>query len=230
MESLTSILREMVVHSSLPLKTVENDFAADASGFSTVGYVRWFNARYGKEQDNHDWLKLHIMCGVKTNIVTSVEISKRYSHDSLYFKPLLEQTARNFAMAEVSADKGYSSRENLRLVKQHDAVPYIAFKDNARGDGKCAVWNQVFHYYSLHQEEFFAYYHKRSNVESAFSMIKRKFGERLRSKIERAQINELLCKVLCHNICVLVGSIYELKIEPTLWANTDFIGKTHTCP
>jgi hypothetical protein len=33
-----------------------------------------------------------------------------------------------------------------------------------------------------------------------------------------AQANEILCKCLCHNICVLIASIYELGIEPEFWA------------
>lgn len=45
-------------------------------------------------------------------------------------------------------------------------------------------------------------------------MIKAKFGERLRSKTETAQINEALCKVLCHNLCVIIQSVYELGIAP----------------
>jgi transposase len=56
-------------------------------------------------------------------------------------------------------------------------------------------------------------YHKRSNVESTFSMIKAKFGERLRSKTETAQTNEVLCKILAHNLCCVVQSIYELGIN-----------------
>lgn len=57
------------------------------------------------------------------------------------------------------------------------------------------------------------HYHKRSNVESTFAMIKAKFGNGLRSKGRIAQINECLCKVLCHNICVVIQSIHELGIE-----------------
>jgi hypothetical protein len=48
-------------------------------------------------------------------------------------------------------------------------------------------------------------------------MIKGKFGARVRAKTPIAQINEVLCKVLCHNICVLIQSIYELGLEPTFW-------------
>ncbi len=57
-------------------------------------------------------------------------------------------------------------------------------------------------------------YIKRSNVEPAFSMIEAKLGSRLRSKSKVAQLNEALCKVLCHNICVVIQSVFELGIEP----------------
>jgi len=49
---------------------------------------------------------------------------------------------------------------------------------------------------------FYKHYHKRSNVESTFSMIKKKFGSSVRAKTSVAQVNEVLCKVLCHNICL----------------------------
>jgi hypothetical protein len=39
-------------------------------------------------------------------------------------------------------------------------------------------------------------------------------GERLRCKTETAQTNEALCKVLCHNLCVVIQSMYELGVEP----------------
>ena len=44
-------------------------------------------------------------------------------------------------------------------------------------------------------------------------MIKARFGERLRSKTATAQANEVLCKVLCHNLCCLIQSMYELNVE-----------------
>jgi len=48
-------------------------------------------------------------------------------------------------------------------------------------------------------------------------MIKAKFGVRLRSKSAMGQVNEVLCKILCHNVCCLIQSIYELGVEPTFW-------------
>jgi hypothetical protein len=58
-------------------------------------------------------------------------------------------------------------------------------------------------------------YHKRSNIESTIGMIKAKFRDHVRSKTDVAMKNEVLCKILCHNICCLVSAMYELNITPT---------------
>ena len=47
-------------------------------------------------------------------------------------------------------------------------------------------------------------------------MIKAKFGGSVRSKTPVAQVNEVLAKVLCHNICVLIQSAYELGVGSVL--------------
>lgn len=122
-------------------------------------------------------------------------------------------------MNEVSTDKAYSSSANLQTVVNHQAQPYIPFKTTSRANKNApAIWNRMYHWYSYNQKHFMAAYHKRSNVESRFSMIKAKFGDRLRSKTKTAQINEALCKVLCHNLCCVIQSTFELGIEPTFWA------------
>ena len=43
-------------------------------------------------------------------------------------------------------------------------------------------------------------------------MVKRKFGGSVRSKTPNAQVDEASLKFLCHNIVVLIQSIYELDI------------------
>lgn len=49
--------------------------------------------------------------------------------------------------------------------------------------------------------------HKRSNVETTFMMIKAKFGDGLRSKTKRAQINEALCKGRCPKSATFLKSL-----------------------
>ncbi len=212
---MTPILRTLIERSSLPMRGIETTFAVDSTGFTTCRYVRWYDAKYGQEMERHDWLKAHLMCGTTTNIVTSVEITGAYAHDSTQFAPLVKTTARNFPMYEVTADKAYSGRANLELVDQLHATPYIPFKSNSTGIYRSEnLWDRLYHFYMLHRETFLEHYHRRSLAESTMWMIKAKFGDALRSKSDTAQVNELLCKVLCHNICVVIQSMYELGIEP----------------
>jgi len=214
---LTPVLKDLIVRSSLPLRAIETAFAPDSSGFSTSRFVRWFDEKYGVGRSGHDWVKAHIMTGVKTNVVTAVEIHDRNAADSPQFKPLLEATARNFRVEEVSADKAYSSLENVEAVEALGAFPAIAFKANATG-GAGGAFERLFYYYSYHREEFLKSYHKRSNVESTFAMVKAKFGASVRSKTDTAMTNEVLCKLLCHNICCVISSQIELGIVPAFWA------------
>ncbi|MGI8732676.1 MAG: transposase [Pyrinomonadaceae bacterium] len=227
--TLTPLLKSLIEASSLPLQSVESDFAVDSSGFSTSRFVQWFQAKHHdpKLLEARDWVKVHLMCGVKTNVVTAVEITDRFAGDSPMFKGLVETTARNFVMEEVSADKAYLSAKNLQTVVSHHAQPYIPFKSNSTNKDRWqksrfrpAIWKQMFHLYSYNSERFMQSYHKRSNVETTFHMIKSKFGSALRSKTKTAQINEALCKVLCHNICCLIQSVFELGIDPTFWADS----------
>lgn len=128
----------------------------------------------------------------------------------------MDATAQNFTMRQVSADKAYLSL-NLRLVSGHYAIPYIPFKSDSRPNhslDKTGLWRRMYHFYSYNHDRLARNYHKRSNVESTFMMIKTKFGDALRSKSRTAQINEALCKVLCHNICCLIQSMYELRLKP----------------
>jgi hypothetical protein len=73
----------------------------------------------------------------------------------------------------------------------------------------------MFYWFQLHREKFMNRYHQRSNAESTFSMLKRKFENNLMLRKEVGQINEALAKVLCHNICVLIQELHEngLKIN-----------------
>ena len=174
-------------------------------------------AQYGATDKRKDWLKVHLMCGCNTNIVTAVEVTDGNGGDYPQFAPLVNTTARNFVMDTVVADGAYSGAKNLKLVVSKAAMPYIPFKSNATGKHGGELWRRMFHFYQYNQETFLRHYHRRSNVETTFSMIKGKFGERLRSKTHTAQVNEVLAKVLCHNLCCLIQSIYELGIEPTFW-------------
>ena len=214
---LAPILRSLITESSRPLKAVEIDFAVDSSGFTTSRFESWFDHKYGAPRRQHTWVKAHIMCGTKTNVVTAIEIYDRNAADTRQLPALVETTARTFAIGEVSADKAYGSIRNADAIARAGGTPFIALKEWNTGRHGFGAWEKMFGYFTYRRDEFMAHYHKRSNVETTFSMIKRKFGDSLRSKTDTAQVNETLAKVLCHNLVVLIHEMYELGIDPVFW-------------
>jgi transposase len=215
--SITNVLMELITKSSLPLKSVETNFAIDSSGISTMRFSPYYDFKYGKTVKYRNWIKVNIACGVKTNIVTAVKLSGENNGDITFFKGLVKNTAKNFDINEISADKAYSSRDNLNLIESLGGTAYIPFRKNTTGKTKGSgskLWNKMFFYFLYKHDEFNQHYHKRSNVESTFHMVKTKFGDSVRSKEWTSQVNEVLLKVLCHNICVVIQEMYELGIEP----------------
>jgi len=220
---LTALLKTLIEESATPLKAVENDFAVDSSGFATNTYNRWFDHKWGKERSEVRWVKAHLICGVKTHVVTSAEVTATETADSPQLPALVNATAKTFNISEVAADKAYSSKSNIEAIVAVNATPFIPFKSYSKGHQgtkpHSELWQQMWHYYAFNRDAFYTHYHKRSNAETTFSMIKMKFGANVRAKTPVAQVNEALCKILCHNICVLIQSIYELNLEPVFWAN-----------
>ena len=216
--ALAPVLKSLIEQSALPLKAVEQDFAVDSTAFSTRVFDRWFDHKWGKEIKEARWIKAHVICGVETNIITSAEVSADAGHDSPQFAPLVQATARNFQVNEVSADKAYLSKKNLRVVQEVGGTAYIPFKVNSvlknSAQPRDNLWERAFHYFSLHRADFLEHYHKRSNVETTMFMVKAKLGGSVRTKTPVAQVNEVLAKLLCHNIVVLIHAIYELGLEP----------------
>jgi len=148
------------------------------------------------------------VCAPMESVKDVRQVAGRDAHDSPMFGPLFEATRRRFDIREVSADAAYLSHENMTMVGEAGGMPYICFKSNttAAGGGLMA---KMFHLYNLNRDDYLAHYHKRSNVESTVSMVKGKFGDAVRGKSDAAQANEALCKVLCHNIYVVIQSMHE---------------------
>jgi len=131
---------------------------------------------------------------------------------------LLEATAKGFKVEEVDADKAYTAAAHFDSVAALGGALYAPFKSTMTG-ATGGVFEKMFLHFLLRREDFLAHYHKRSNVESNFSAIKRKLGDSLRSKTDTAMQNEVLCKILAFNLTVLISAWYELDIEPVFGEN-----------
>ena len=143
-------------------------------------------------------------------------VLEKNSADCPQFAGLTKTTAQGGKIGEMSADKAYLSAANVEAVVAAGGVPFIAPKTNTTG-GIGGLFEKMVHYFNYRRDEFMQHYHRRSNIESAFSMLKRKFGDSCRSKTDVAMRNETLSKILAHNLCVLIQEQHELGIDPVFW-------------
>jgi transposase len=230
-DALTPFLYQLIERSAFPLRAIETTFAPDSTGFSTSRFVRWYDEKWGQERSGRAWVKAHCMTGTKTNVVTAAIVDSPTAADCPFFRPLLEQTVANgFGVRTVCADKGYLSRENLELAEKHNAAVFIPFKVNSVAGEPGTVWERMFHYFQYHRSEFLAKYHARSNVESTFSMVKAKFRDHVRGKTDTAMKNEVLLKLLCHNVVVVHQAITELGITAEFWQESRATGEREGIP
>ena len=181
-------------------------------------FVRWFDEKHGRERSGKDWVKVHLTCGVKTGVVTAAAIYDRDANDCPIMPELVRATAENFTIKEIERRQGLSvcrerggrcrcGRDSVHLSEvEHDRQSRRLIRPNVP-------------LLPIPPRRVLAHYHKRSNVESVFSSIKRKFGDNVRSRSDTAKVNEALAKLVCNNLCAVIMSQCELGIEPVFWHN-----------
>ncbi len=214
--TITHKLKYLVKLSALPLSQLEEkgSFSIDSSGIAENKYLpRWSHVR--QEYKKHRaYKKIHCIVGNKSNVVASVIVTDGNKADSPHFKQLLKDAIENFDIKDICADMGYLARENLDYADDLGITPYIPFKKNSKSHSHGArMWNKMYRYFKDNPEEYAKHYHKRSNVESTFFMIEQRFGKFVYSKNETAQMNEILVKILAHNLTTLIQELFLSNIE-----------------
>jgi len=193
------------------------DVAVDSSGFSLKTSSKWFDIRIKRQSSKKDYLKLHIVIDVETNIILQFTITDWRGSDSREFKRLISDLPR---LGKAAADKAYSSRVNCQAVADKKGRPFIAFKANATGRPKgYPAWQISFRAYTGHPDEWLDAYHIRSVVEAAFSSIKRCWGPDIRSIKGWLKRRELAIKVVAYNLKRVLYIVQGKEWGIPLWLN-----------
>lgn len=211
--AMTPVLSDLVSLSALPLRSIEREFAVDSTGFGARRLRTWYSKKHGKEMSTRDWRKLHASVGTSTHVITAAEVTDPTANDAPYLPELVKRTAKGFIVNEVSADKGYSSKANTAEIEELGATPFIPFKSNTVVPDPGTAWARMWGRFTYQRDEFMDRYHRRSNVESTFGMIKARFGDQLFSTSPEGQTNEVYAKCIAHNLVCLTFASHELGIE-----------------
>ena len=210
-----NILDELITESSKPLSAIEHDFATDATGIKTKLFSSWYSIRCKKEIRKRDHLTIHITTGVKSNVVTAINVETKAGKDNKIFREHVDKTAENFKVNEWSGDGRYWCKENCRKINGIGAKPYFLVWKNWSGKSRgCMPWKLMNLESKNNPEEYGKHYHKRSNVESTNHSKKIIHGNKVYSKSYSARINEETLRWINHNINILNRAMYEWKINP----------------
>ena len=140
----------------------------------------------------------------------------------------MTETAKNFDVARVTADLGYSSRRNNALGGELEFEVRIPFKSNTVSpvdDG--SEWAENLFLFLDDPERFMSEYHLRSNVESTNGAVKVTHPQKLRCRSFEAQVNEVLAILMAYNIRVLAREVWmrnlTLDLESEVLASRNCI-------
>jgi len=208
-----AILIQLIDLSALPLRCVEVDFAADATGIATRRYLRWLDHKTGQSHKLHMFLKLHLMVGVLTTIATSARVMPGEWHESPHLPVLVRETANGFLMRSVALDAGYPSKKNLHAIDEVNAEAVVKFTSNHGPNSKDDLWNRTYGAFAMRGRQWTERYGMRSKAESNFSAFKRVLDGSVRARSFNGQIAEILCRVLAHNIRRLIHAMFEHGID-----------------
>lgn len=176
--------------------------ATDASGFS--GRKRsWRETDYGLKA-TEDWVKLHAVVEVDSFLVLSYVLTPSNVHESQIFGEAWEGLPSNVMVERSLADSAYNGEACLQVARRHGAATMHGLKRNARCLPRPITLYQKMSYFAHHWPNRFAsLYARRNHAETAFSMIQRLFGYRLRCRSENGRKNEVQAKLAMYNLFLL---------------------------
>jgi hypothetical protein len=221
--NVTELLREILTLTASPTRRIEREFIVDSTGFHAAGVENWRytkgkrQLRKTKKGDQKayaalEWMRAHIMSGRRTGIIPAARITLNHgkgSADSVNLPMLIDDMLGIHTIHAIIGDRGYISENNLiKVLKLVGAWAFIKPKRNFKPSTKrrlgvdLATWYRDL--YKDHGPAFKEMYRFRPLVEAVFSAIKRRFGDFMWLKNDVQRENELLCKLICHNICILI--------------------------
>lgn len=172
---------------------------ADSSGIKLTRRGEW---RRHKWHLYRGFLKIHVGVDISTRQVLALKVTDERAGYSSQLKGLVRQAAKHGPISTLIGDGAYDSRQIFSFLDERGITPVIKIRRNSslksRGcySRKVAVISQLADYSKWCDS---VSYGRRWIVESAFSAIKRMFGEEVRSRRRRNMIQEMKLKILLYN-------------------------------
>jgi hypothetical protein len=174
-------------------KSATSIVAIDSSGFTTDTSSTYYSARTGKTR--HDYLKTSISVDSDHVSLLAFHVTKSRRHDSQIAPIILRASNRVKKSRCYVMDKGYDSERIHQLIHEDSkSQSMIPIRD----------WHASYvsgKYRQIMASSFDAKtYGHRNMAETAFSILKRLFGETIYSRSYRQQAKEIKLKCIIFSI------------------------------
>ena len=176
--------------------------AADSSGMKVANRGEWIRKKW---HIRRGFIKMHIAVDVKTKKIVSIEVTKEHVHDGKKLKQLVKEASARGEVVKAIADGAYDSRDNFRFLADNNIEPVIKVRKNASDKAKgcmprkLSVIEQKEDLKKWKKEHGYGY---RWMAESAFSAIKRTFGEHVKSVKWKNMVKEIVLKASIYNMFI----------------------------
>ena len=162
--------------------------AIDATGFSRTNPSHHYLRRIYRGEYKKGFAKLSILYDVQRHKVITLHTRVKPVHEIKDAKLVIGKCCQ---MKYLLADKAYDAEWLHEYCFDRKIKTIIPKKVNIRKG-----------FYRRKQMKNFSeeFYHKRSNIESGFSAIKRKYGGSVLGKTLQSVNSELSCKAIAHNL------------------------------
>jgi len=187
----------------------------DSSGIRTDKKSSWFCFRIKKEISKKDCDKLHLAVCLDLLLILNWRITAWRKNDSPFLIILLKPF---YLLKIVLADKGYLSRINFQFVSDKKGALFIPFKKNSTAKPKShPAWKTNFNLWKKFNTIYMGIYHQRSKIESVFSVIKKRFGDKTDCKSCLMRRKEIALRLIAYNLRILICYQYAVENNLPLW-------------
>lgn len=164
--------------------------AVDSTGIKVTNRGEWMRDKWKKRRG---FIKIHVAVDTKTKKILSMRVTKEDVHDGRMLKPLVKEIP--FTIDKAIADGAYDSRKNFRFLKDRAGIePVLKVRSNSSFKAKGCMPRKMVVVEQLKDVKKWKKKHgygMRWMAESAFSSMKRTFGEYVTSVRWKNIVNEL---------------------------------------
>ena len=199
---LQKILESFVMY----CRTRKLSVAVDSTGFGYGQASYYYTKKYKLRRK---FLKISICADTANQVVCSAKIRHRRCNDTVDFVPLLERASRAAPVSTIVADRGYDSEWNHVCAEKLGIARCII---RPRYEG-LQVWKTSGYHRKMMKRRFdWKRYHQRSKAETIFSVVKRMFGDCIKSRGIVTQNREMTYRIIAYN-CYRVTRRYVLIFD-----------------